>query len=138
MSIFDVYAKKPSRNHFPLSHSRTYTMQNFGVLYPMLCKELMPGDVFKHSHEHFAQFMPLSSTVLHRFKVQTFYYFVPNRIIWDEFNDFINMDPNKFANPPIEPYLYLSDLFNGITTTPAFPAGFLGHGSLFDYLGYRT
>lgn len=138
MSILDVYEKKPKRNHFNLSHSRKYTMQDFGVLYPILCKELMPGDVFKHSHEHFMQFEPMVSTVLHRFRVQTYYFFVPNRIIWDNFDEFINMDPNKFINPPIHPYIYASDLFNGIQSQSYFPNFYYSHGSLADYLGFNT
>lgn len=134
MGIFDVYVKKPKRNNFPLSYNNLFTIQDFGTLYPIMCKPAVPGDVFKHAHSVNLQFQPMSAHVQHRFRVNTYYFFVPNRILWPKWDEFISNDPSTPL--PSHPYILHEDLYNfpegapqnGLTCAD-------GHGSLADYLG---
>lgn len=89
-----VQGRKVGRNVFNLSHERKMSL-NMGQLVPILCQEVVPGDTFKLSSEVMLRFAPMLAPVMHRINVYTHYFYVPNRIIWDEFEDFItgNGDP---------------------------------------------
>ena len=84
MSIFNAsVARKPKRSKFDLSFDNKMSI-NFGWLYPTLCQEILPGDKIKHKHQLFMQMAPLNSMVMHRFDVRTEYFFVPCRLLYDE------------------------------------------------------
>lgn len=137
MGIFDTYEKKPKRNGFPLSYNWFGSLQDFGVLYPIMAKPAVPGDVFKHAHAVNLQFMPMSANVNHRFRVCTYYFFVPNRILWDKWDEFISRNPNQ--PQPIHPYIVKEDLVKKYAVMGDHnDYGGLCHGSLADYLGHAT
>lgn len=139
MGIFDVYVKKPKRNNFPLSFNNFMTIQDFGTLYPILMKPAVPGDVFKHAHAINLTFEPMYANVNHRFRVCTYYFFVPNRIIWPQWDEFISNNPN--GSPlPVHPYMLHEELHNylsGGTPTSHLTCP-LAHGSLADYISMAT
>ena len=123
MSIFQtVKAQRPKRNVFDLSHEKKLTM-NMGDLVPMFMQEVVPGDTFKLNTEMLMRFMPLVSPVMHRINVFTHFFFVPNRLIWNEWQDFITGGEDGQSMPafPVINFTYDSDLFR--------------KGSLWDYLG---
>ncbi len=130
MAISDIITVAPKRNKFNLSHSRKSTIQDFGILYPILCQPVIPGDVWRHSHQNFLQFMPMASAVLHDFHVKTYFFFVANRDIYDDWDDFISKNPNQYQTPPVQPYMQFRDLFNRGTGHE-----YTAPGSLADYLG---
>lgn len=89
MKIFEnVLAKKPKRNRFDLSHERTITCQ-MGELVPILLHEVMPGDSFTINSEIMVKFQAMIAPIMHKVNVFTHYFFVPMRIIWDEWEEFI-------------------------------------------------
>ena len=51
--------------------------------------ETVVGDKFKISVENMLRLAPLVSPVMHKINVTTHYFFVPNRILWDEWEDWI-------------------------------------------------
>ena len=57
--------------------------------------------------------------------VYTHFWFVPNRLVWDNWQEFITLGPDGLS-APVHPYLDLSDLYQ---------ESFLGVGSLADYFG---
>lgn len=75
-----------------------------GGLYPFLCQEVVPGDVFNIDHAVLARFAPLIAPVMHKVKLITEYFFVPNRILWDGWEDFIT----GVGTPPLWPYIRLA------------------------------
>jgi len=83
-----VRMKAPSKNKFDLSHERKQTL-NMGKLVPMYLQEVLPGDRFRNSSEIFMRVAPMLAPIFHRVDVWCHFFFVPNRIIWDEFEDFI-------------------------------------------------
>lgn len=79
---------KVSRNAFNLSHERKLSL-DMGKLVPILCQEVVPGDTFRVNSEIMMRFAPMMFPVMHRIDVYVHYFFVPNRIIWNEWEDFI-------------------------------------------------
>ncbi|QCQ85010.1 major capsid protein [Blackfly microvirus SF02] len=104
-NLFDsIPIKKPNRNHFDLTHDVKFSL-DMGNICPILALECVPGDKFNISAETLLRFQPLVAPVMHRMDVSVHYFFVPNRILWDKWNDWIfgNDDiselPSTFINP---------------------------------------
>lgn len=109
MNIFNsIPLLKPKRNIFNLSNENKMTTDMFRLT-PFLCKEALPDDVFKLRPEIFARALPMLAPVMHRFNIRAYYFFVPTRIIWDDFEKWINpknglpRDGSKEINPIVSP-----------------------------------
>lgn len=107
--------KKVGRNAFDLSHDIKYSF-NMGELIPTAVMDVLPGDTFRIRPENMLRFAPLVAPVMHRVLVKTNYFFVPNRLLWDKWEDFIT------GNDEIEPPYF--------QITPDMPTSSLG-----DYMG---
>lgn len=101
-----VSIKRPNSNTFNLGHDVKYSMQ-MGKLVPVLVQEVLPGDKFNIETETLIRFAPLVAPVMHNIKVFTHYFFVPNRIVWPNWEDFISPDLAK-DTPPAWPYIAMS------------------------------
>ncbi len=113
---------KPKKNMFDLSHDVKLSL-NMGQLVPIMVQECIPGDKYNISCESLLRFAPLTAPVMHKMDVTMHYFFVPNRILWNNWENFIT----NTQNPPP----------GGL---PAFPymdtnAEEVFAGSLADYLG---
>lgn len=64
-----------------------------GELVPIMALECVPGDKFSISAESLLRFQPLLSPVMHRMDVYIHYFFVPNRLIWKNWEKFITNTP---------------------------------------------
>jgi hypothetical protein len=88
-NIFNsVQMTRPDKNVFDLSHDLKLSL-NMGELVPIMCMECVPGDKLNISCESLLRFAPLVSPVMHRMDVTMHYFFVPNRILWEGWEDFI-------------------------------------------------
>jgi len=126
MSIFNqVRGTKVKKNVFDMSHDRKMSF-NMGDLIPILCEDIVPGDKFEMSTETLIRLAPMLAPVMHRVNVYTHYFFVPNRLIWDEWEDFITGGEDGLQQP-IMPK----------TTVNAGNQALYGAGKLADYLGYN-
>lgn len=123
-----VPTPKVSRNLFDLSHEVKMSGK-FGYLYPILCMDTLPGDNVRDTMNAMIRFAPMLSPVMHRMDVTTHFFFVPNRIITDHWEDFITGGMDGTA-APILPYITPLALDEGTITD-----GFQKKGSLWDYLG---
>lgn len=125
MNMFTkVSMRKPKRNKFNLSHDVKMSAQ-MGKLVPFLCQEIVPGDSWRGSAEVMVRLAPMIAPIMHRVNVYTHYFFVPNRLLWDKWEDFITGGESGTAIQPVKPYTTASVLYTGNKTT----------GSLADYLG---
>lgn len=89
MNIFDsILVKRPNRSLFNMSHEVKLT-GNMGYLYPIFCEEVVPGDTFKISSEVLCRFAPMLAPIMHRVNLKINYHFVPFRLIWKDFEEFI-------------------------------------------------
>ena len=80
--------QKPNKSAFDLSHESKLSM-NIGDLVPILVQEVLPGDKFNLSQESLIRQMPMVAPIMHRVNIFTHYFFVPNRIIFDQWEKFI-------------------------------------------------
>lgn len=118
MNIFET-VKMPSipRNTFDLSHEHK-TTGDMGYQIPVMCEEVLPGDKFRFSQETLARLAPLISPTMHNIDIKIWYFFVPNRLLMTEWEDFIS------GQGDVEwPYVTIQDGDNDV-------------GSLGNYLGY--
>jgi len=76
------------RSKHSLSHNKLLSC-NMGNLIPIGLVEVLPGDTFQHSTKALLRVAPLLSPVMHKVDVRIHHFFVPHRIIWDEWEDFI-------------------------------------------------
>lgn len=108
MSIFNkIPIKRNPKSKFNLSHERKFSL-NMGYLYPTLLQEVLPGDSFKLRTEHLMRFLPLVTPVMERINVHQFNFFVPMRLIWDEWEDFITGGKNGNLMP-VHPYVTIGE-----------------------------
>ena len=88
-NIFDNVPKaNVNKSVVSLSHAHKTTMK-MGLLYPILALDMVPGDVFKVATEYEIRFAPLVYPIFHQIKVDLHAYFVPNRIIFPQWDEFI-------------------------------------------------
>lgn len=76
------------RSAFDLSH-RHRTTCNMGQLIPNLCLEVIPGDSFKIQTTQVVRLDPLIAPIMEMINVHQHYFFVPNRLLWDNWEKFI-------------------------------------------------
>lgn len=133
MNLFQQTKPKDiKKSSFNLSHQRTMSIP-FGGITPILCREVLPGDKWSLQQEHLLKFSPLVSPLMHNMDVYTHYFFVPNRLVWTDWENFISgqqLDSQGQIIEPIHPYFALGELIDGDGATQS------TQGSIFDYLGY--
>lgn len=119
-----IYTPKPKKNKFDLS--REVKMSgNMGNLYPCFIQDIIPGDAFRVNTQQMVRFSPLLAPMMHNVDFKVDYFFVPYRLVWDEWKDFITggEDGNDL---PSFPRFY---------ATQAATTAYFTKGSLSDYMG---
>lgn len=143
-----VRGTRLKRNPFNLSHDVKLTT-DFGRLTPVICKEVVPGDVWRIKSEMLIRTAPLYAPLMHRVNAYMHFYFVPSRLLMKNFETFITGGEDgtgrvgeRFSNlqKRVEkPYVSFKDLFawfRGDGTSRKEVSTVFGLGSLFDYLGF--
>lgn len=129
MNLFQRLAQnKPKKSAFDLSHERKFSM-NMGELVPILCEEVVPGDTWQNNSEILMRFAPMVSPVMHRINVYTHFFFVPNRLLWSNWEKFITGGDDG-EQEPVMPYIARQAMDVG--------SGLNGVGSLADFLGVQS
>lgn len=108
------------RNKFNLSHYKLTTFDQ-GQLIPCGVLEVLPGDTFQMSTSALIRVTPLLAPVMHPVQVRVHHWYVPYRLVWDNFEKFITGGPDGFD----------ASVFPTKTNSP-------GVKSLADYLGLPT
>lgn len=124
-----IRLRKPKKNRFNLSHNVKLTGK-FGKLIPILCTPTLPGDTFKCSTELLVRFAPLMAPIMHKVDVYTHFFFVPNRLVWSHWKDFITGGESG-EESPVYPRFRIDD-----TTDQAHLRQIFYNGTLADYLGF--
>lgn len=110
----------PNTNKFDLSLDNKLTL-DMGKLYPVLVQDTIPGDHFKITPEMLIRFAPLVFPIMHRIDATIHFFYVPNRIIWENWPKFLAGENHT------PPYFQGNNDVDGELAVPV--------GSLFDYLG---
>jgi len=72
-----------------------------GELVPVACLEVLPGDTFQHKTSALIRVSPLVAPVMHPVTIRIHHWFVPNRLVWDGWEDFITGE--SVTAPPTQP-----------------------------------
>lgn len=119
MSIFSkVASKAPKSSTFNMSYDRKLSM-NFGDLVPIHCQEVVPGDKISINPQHMVRMAPMLAPIMHEVNCFIHYFFVPNRIVWDNWEPFITGGQSGLDQ----------HLLPTVSNIP------IGTGSLADHLG---
>lgn len=111
------------RSTFGLSHYRLFSAK-MGYIYPIACYEVLPGDTFRQSTSLFLRLAPLVTPVMHPVHVKIHSWYVPYRLLWEDWEDFRTRGPEGTDASEV-PYITA-------------PSGGFPVGSLADYLGIPT
>ena len=106
------------RNKHSLSHYNLLSM-DMGELVPVGLTEVLPGDTIQQSSSVLVRVSPLLAPVMHPVYVRIHHWFVPHRIVWENWEDFITGGPDG-----MDASVFPVKSLNGV-----------GVGSLSDYLG---
>lgn len=112
------------RSKFSLSNTKLLTC-NMGSLVPIGIQEVLPGDTMQQNTSALIRCAPMLAPVMHPVRVSISHWYVPHRLVWEDFEDFITGGPDGMD-------------------TSVFPTVTIGGGSgaavgsLADYLGVPT
>ena len=81
------------RSTFDRSHGVKTTF-DAGYLVPILCDETLPGDTFSCSFDAFARLATPINPIMDNMFMETFFFHVPYRIIWDNFTKMMGEQEN--------------------------------------------
>lgn len=125
MSIFSKVAMpRPQTNTFDLSHDRKFSGK-IGELMPISVMEVVPGDKFNIKATNLTRFAPLITPIMHKASVYCHFFFVPNRILWPNWENFISGGEDGLSDPTFP------------TVDLTIPTQY-GVQTLADYLGLPT
>src|SRR5690625_971274 len=89
---------KPRYSAFDLSREQKLSCR-MGELVPTLIEEIVPGDSFKVRTESMIRLAPMLAPVMHRVNVYMHYFFVPNRLVWNQWEEFITGGRDGASQP---------------------------------------
>jgi len=125
-----VPVKVQDRSGFDMSHENLFSAK-IGTLIPASVEEVMPGDVVSVGGAMSVELPPLATNFKGRVDARLEAFFVPNRLLWAGWQDYICQDQNHkpvvpgFTVPTDIPYVKLTQ-------------SVAGPGSLADYLGIKA
>ena len=99
------------RTTIDLSHHQV-TTSDFGYILPICVREMVPNDDFVVKPNVFCRLAPLAVPVYGRITARVHHFFVPNRILFPQFDSWITQDANNFATPPYYTKTTLNTLLN--------------------------
>lgn len=113
------------RSRFNRSHGLKTTF-DAGYLVPILVDEVLPGDTFNLNCTLFTRLATLISPIMDNLYIDTFFFFVPERLVFENFQRMCGEQDNPDDSTDF--------LFPTITA----PSGGFPVGSLADYFGIPT
>jgi len=113
------------RSRFTIQSQHKTTFDS-GYLVPMYVNEVLPGDSFNLNMTAFARLATPMVPLMDNMYLDTFFFFVPNRLVWDNWE--------KFQGERIDP----NDSIDYIIPQQVSPAGGYAPNSLQDYFGLPT
>lgn len=114
------------RSKFDLSFGRKQPF-NSGYLVPFFVEDVIPGDTFDVTASMVARLSTPIAPVMDAIHIDTFFFFVPNRLVWDNFEKFFRFAKKGAEDSTdfIEPYVDLSQgcefgsIYDYMTVPPA-------------------
>lgn len=113
------------RATFDRSHGHKTTF-DAGKLIPIFVDEALPGDTFNVNMTGFARMATPLYPIMDNLHMETFFFAVPNRLVWDNWQ--------KFCGEQVDP----GDSIDYTIPYVASDAAGYANGSIFDYFGLPT
>jgi Capsid protein (F protein) len=105
------------------THKTTF---DAGYLVPVYVDEVLPGDTFNLNMTAFARLATPLYPIMDNMYLESFFFFVPNRLIWNNWQKFMGQQENP------------SDSISYVVPQQVSPANGYAIGSLQDYMGLPT
>lgn len=118
-----ILMKRPKRSMFDLSYDHKLSFK-MGYLVPVHVQEVVPTDKFTMSAKAMFRMSPLVAPIMHKVDAYMHFFFVPNRILWPNWEKFITGGDDPDVGIPAFPTIDVSGL-----------GGSFDVSSLADYLG---
>lgn len=115
----EVKVGNTSRSTFDLSHHQV-TTSDFGYLIPICVRDMVPNDDFVVKPNVFCRLAPLALPVYGRITCRVHSFFVPYRILYPHWSEFITQSS---ANNTIPPFFTVSVLRQALAADPQFGTG---------------
>nr|QJB18761.1 MAG: major capsid protein [Microvirus sp.] len=127
-----TFSRAPQAGIPRSSFNRTFgvkTTFNEGYLVPILADEMLPGDTFALKMHAFARISTLLFPIVDNLYLESFFFFVPNRLVWTNWENFcqVSTGPSDMTSYTIPQQ-----------TGPSTMAGGYAEGTLADYFGIPT
>jgi len=113
------------RSRFNMQKTLKTTFDS-GYLVPIMCEEVLPGDTFNVKVTMFGRLATPIFPVMDNLHLDSFFFFVPNRLVWNNWVKFMGEQENP------------SDSISYTIPQQISPNGGYAVGSLQDYLGLPT
>ena len=113
------------RSAFRIEKTHKTTL-DAGFLYPIYVDEILPGDTFNLKMTAFARLATPLFPVMDNLHLDSFFFFVPNRLVWTNWVKFMGEQDNP------------GDSISYVIPQQVSPAGGYAVGSLQDYMGLPT
>jgi len=107
----------------PKSYKTTF---DAGLLVPVFLDEILPGDAFSVNMTAFCRLATPIFPILDNLHLDSFFFFVPNRLVWDNWEKFMGAQENP------------NDSISFVIPQQVSPAGGYAASSLQDYMGLPT
>lgn len=112
VNILNSKTCQTPRNPFDMSEVKAFD-RPLGLILPTYFAEVLPGDYVKGSVANFTRTNPLNTAAFTQLKEKIDFYFVPTRLIYSWFSDFISntadtastSNPNGLSVPNALPYI---------------------------------
>lgn len=113
------------RSSFDMQHTHKSTFDS-GYLVPVYVDEVLPGDTFNLRMTAFARLATPLYPIMDNMYLDSFFFFVPNRLLWSNWQKFMGQQDNP------------GDSISYLVPQQVCPAGGYAVGSLQDYMGLPT
>ena len=113
------------RSRFSMQKTLKTTFDS-GYLVPIMCEEVLPGDTFNVNVTMFGRLATPLFPVMDNLHLDSFFFFVPNRLVWTNWVKFMGEQDNP------------ADSISYSIPQQVSPAGGYAIGSLQDYFGLPT
>lgn len=130
------FSRVPNVNHPRSSFDRSSghtTSFNCGDLIPIYCDEVLPGDTVSMNTTSLVRLQTMLTPVFGNIYLDTYWFFVPNRLTWDHWKEFMGENTQSAWIPQTEytvPRLKFPNKSDNDSTKVGFPVG-----TLADYFG---
>lgn len=90
---------KRSRFNRPQKHITSF---NAGDVVPFYIDDVLPGDTFNVKTSYVVRLQPLVNPIMDDIYLDTYYFFVPSRLVWDHWKNFMGENSDSAWIPEVE------------------------------------